>query len=93
VRHEEQERIHILLGDLDPTDRAAVVLRYWHDFSEAEIASSLSLTISAVKSRLFRARRALARAWQEEEASAAPKQAQGSGSARLQRRRHESPAF
>lgn len=93
VRREAQERIHLLLAGLDPTDRAAVVLRYWHDFSEAEIAASLSLTISAVKSRLFRARRALAGAWQEEDASLTTQQAQRSGSARLERRSHESPAF
>jgi len=90
VRREEQGRLHSLLRDLDATDRAAVVLRYWHDFSEAEIAESLSLTVSAVKSRLFRARRALAQAWQED-ASAEP--ASGAASARLERRRHESPAF
>jgi RNA polymerase sigma-70 factor (ECF subfamily) len=93
VRSEEQERIHILLEGLDPTDRAAVTLRYWHDFSEVEIAESLSLTVSAVKSRLFRARRSLAKAWEIEEASRAPQQHERGGPARLQRRRHESPAF
>jgi len=87
ARREEQERIHHLLAGLDPTDRAAVVLRYWHDFSEAEIAASLSLTVSAVKSRLFRARRALAKAWAAEEALTAPQGAQRGGSARL----HASP--
>lgn len=83
VRREDQERLHIMLRGLDPTDRAAVVMRYWNDLSEAEIAEALSLTVSAVKSRLFRARRALAKVWQEENAT----------STHLERRRHESPAF
>ena len=83
VKREEQQRLHGVLQELDATDRAAVVMRYWNDLSEAEIAEALSLTVSAVKSRLFRARRALAKAWQEENASAN----------QVERRRHESPAF
>jgi len=65
VKREEQQRLHALLQSLDETDRAAIVLRYWYDFSEAEIAQSLSLTVSAVKSRLHRARRELAELWLE----------------------------
>jgi len=61
VRHEEQESIQSALKGLDATDRAAIVLRYWYDFSEVEIAESLKLTVSAVKSRLHRARKAVAR--------------------------------
>ena len=64
VHHEEQEQIQTALAGLDATDRAAVILRYWYDFSEIEIAESLKLTVSAVKSRLHRARRALAGQWQ-----------------------------
>jgi RNA polymerase sigma-70 factor (ECF subfamily) len=85
IRREEQQRLHGLLASLDPTDRAAVILRYWHDLPEDEIAESLSLTVSAVKSRLFRARRALAKSWQEGSPPAVP--------AQHERRRHESPAF
>lgn len=61
IRREEQEGIQTALRGLDATDRAAIVLRYWYDFSEVEIAESLSLTVSAVKSRLHRARKAVAR--------------------------------
>lgn len=61
IRREEQEGIQVALRGLDATDRAAIVLRYWYDFSEVEIASSLNLTVSAVKSRLHRARKAVAR--------------------------------
>jgi RNA polymerase sigma-70 factor (ECF subfamily) len=71
-----------MLKDLDETDRAAIIMRYWYDYSEVEIAESLRLTVSAVKSRLHRARKELAGMWQEEEASAS-----------TERRTYESPAF
>jgi RNA polymerase sigma-70 factor, ECF subfamily len=82
VKREAQERLHLLLKELDATDRAAVVLRYWYDFSEVEIAQSLKLTVSAVKSRLHRSRRALAGMWQEETTRA-----------QTERRPYETPAF
>ena len=83
VRKEQRNRLHLLLKGLDPTDRAAVIMRYWYDFSEVEIAKSLNLTVSAVKSRLHRSRRELAGMWQEEDAK----------QARTERRPYESPAF
>jgi RNA polymerase sigma-70 factor, ECF subfamily len=67
VKAETRDRIHSMLKDLDATDRAAIILRYWYDFSEVEVAGSLRLTVSAVKNRLHRALKELARAWQEEE--------------------------
>jgi RNA polymerase sigma-70 factor, ECF subfamily len=82
VSREDRDRLHILLKDLDATDRAAVVMRYWYDYSEIEIAQSLKLTVSAVKSRLHRSRRALAGMWQEEMSRAQP-----------ERRSRESLAF
>ncbi len=60
---EEQGRVQDLLKTLSPQDRAAVVMYYWYDFSYDEIAHSLSLTSSAVKSRLHRARISMAQAW------------------------------
>ncbi|MGD1996625.1 MAG: sigma-70 family RNA polymerase sigma factor [Anaerolineae bacterium] len=60
MRKESQERIQRLLMCLKPTDRAAVTLLYWYDCSYEEIAEMLDTTVSAVKSRLYRARRALA---------------------------------
>jgi RNA polymerase sigma-70 factor (ECF subfamily) len=80
-----RERTRIMqsaIGKLNPIDRAAVVLRYWHDCSEAEIADTLDLTVSAVKSRLHRARRELAGHWEQETQQPAG-----------ERRPHESPAF
>lgn len=83
VKRELRERLHLLLKELDVTDRAAVIMRYWYDFSEVEIARSLNLTVSAVKSRLHRSRRELAGMWQEEGTRQAPPE----------RRVYESPAF
>jgi len=82
VHNEQREQMQGLLKRLDSVDRAAIVLRYWNDCSEAEIAEALNLTVSAVKSRLHRARRELAGLWQAETPRSKP-----------ERRPHESPAF
>lgn len=60
---ELEDDVEKLLGELGGKDRAAIVLRYWYDLSYAEIAQALSLTESAVKSRLHRARNQLADSW------------------------------
>jgi RNA polymerase sigma-70 factor (ECF subfamily) len=80
---EDQQRVQSLLTSLNPQDRAAVVMYYWYDFSYEEIAASLTLSVSAVKSRLHRARLSLAQSWTEQEAK---KYA-------AERKRHESPAL
>jgi RNA polymerase sigma-70 factor (ECF subfamily) len=80
---EESAQMRRLLATLGSQDRAAVILRYWYEFSEDEIARTLSLTVSAVKSRLHRARKELAKNWQENQAR----------SALPERRKHESPAL
>ena len=67
VRKEESQRLHGLLKNLEPLDRAVIILRYWNDRSEKEIAEILQLTVSAVKSRLHRTRLALAKDWQEKQ--------------------------
>ena len=82
ARKQERERMQGILQELDPTDRAAIILRYWYDASEMEIAQTLKLTVPAVKSRLHRARRELAGLWEEEKPHR-----------RMERRPHESPAF
>lgn len=81
-KQEDRDRLHLLLKDLDETDRAAVIMRYWYDYSEVEISQSLNLTVSAVKSRLHRSRRALAEMWQAEKSRPYP-----------ERRSRESLAF
>lgn len=65
--NEKQVLIQAILAELNETDRAAVVLQFWHDYSYEEIAETLDLSTSAVKSRLFRARRLLAEKWQEKQ--------------------------
>lgn len=52
--------LQTLLDKLDPDYRTPLVLRYWEDCSYEEIAEAMGLTVSAVKSRLFRARKQVA---------------------------------
>ncbi len=66
---EDQKRVQSLLKTLSPSDRAAVVMYYWYDFSYEEISNSLFLTVSAVKSRLHRARLSMAQAWSDQKES------------------------
>jgi RNA polymerase sigma-70 factor (ECF subfamily) len=80
---EKQEQVQKMLEYLGPKDRSAVLMRYWYNYSYQEIAETLSLTVSAVKSRLHRARRELAEVWQLEQ----------SQSLNAERICHESPAF
>ncbi len=61
--HEREQRVAQMLQTLEPVDRAAIVMRYWYDLSYEEMSEALSLSVSAVKSRLHRARRELAGAW------------------------------
>ncbi len=60
VISEQQEMVQSLLQELSPDYRQAVVLRYWYELSYEEIAEMMDTTVSAIKSRLFRARRQLA---------------------------------
>ncbi len=62
MMNEEDQVLHQLINKLSPPDRAAVILKYWYACSEEEIAQMLSLTVSAVKSRLHRSRKQLAEA-------------------------------
>ncbi|HBX69651.1 MAG TPA: RNA polymerase subunit sigma-24 [Chloroflexi bacterium] len=83
---EKQAQVQTLLDQLSPKDRAAVVMHYWYDYSYEEIAQELSLTVSAVKSRLHRCRRELAGQWQAVQAKTAER-------INPERMRNESPAF
>jgi RNA polymerase sigma-70 factor (ECF subfamily) len=67
--NEEKKRMRVLLDTLSAQDRAAVIMLYWYDLSYEEIAEALSMTISSVKSRLHRARQAMAQSWSEQEVS------------------------
>jgi RNA polymerase sigma-70 factor (ECF subfamily) len=80
---DEDQYLHRMIAQLGAKDRAVLILRYWHEMSEIEIAQSLDMTVSAVKSRLHRARLQLARRWETAQ----------SQNSMLERKRHESPAF
>jgi RNA polymerase sigma-70 factor (ECF subfamily) len=60
MMNEQQVLVQSLLEELPPEYRQAVILRYWHDLSYEEIAEVMDTTVSAIKSRLFRARKQLA---------------------------------
>ena len=60
LKREEQQALNALLDDLAPTDRLVVTLFYWEGLAYTEISEVTGLSVSAIKSRLFRARRELA---------------------------------
>lgn len=80
-QRQEQEAIGRVLARLNEQDRVVIILRYWQEFSEIEIAKSLSLTVPAVKSRLHRARKQLAVLMMQSQPLT------------VERSTHESPAF
>ena len=71
---ESTREVHDLIDTLPPDYRAAVVLKYWHNMPYEEIAETLEATVSAIKSRLFRARKMMAdAARQPQQAPLSPK--------------------
>lgn len=68
---EERVSIQAMLSTLNPQDRAAVILRYWYEYSEEEISQTLQLSVSAVKSRLHRARLKLAQRYHNQQVALA----------------------
>lgn len=60
VQGEQQAVVQELLQELAPDYREAVILRYWYEMSYEEIAEVMDTSVSAIKSRLFRARKQLA---------------------------------
>lgn len=60
VQSEEKDVVQDLLDTLPEEYRETVILRYWYDMSYDEIADVMKTSVSAIKSRLFRARRQLA---------------------------------
>ncbi len=74
VRREQTAVIQALLAKLAPEDRSVIVMRYWYDFSYEEIAEATRSTVSAVKSRLHRARGAVAEMMKSTSAGAKARQ-------------------
>ena len=60
MRREREADVQAALDSLPPKDRSALIMRYWYDLSYEEIAQATASTVSAVKSRLHRARCSLA---------------------------------
>jgi len=60
LKEERASDVQALLQTLPAKDRAAVVMLYWYDLSYQEIAEVTGTTVSAVKSRLHRARATMA---------------------------------
>ena len=60
VRRQQTVVVQAWLSKLAPDDRSVIVMRYWYDLSYDEIADATQTTVSAVKSRLHRARGAMA---------------------------------
>jgi RNA polymerase sigma-70 factor (ECF subfamily) len=77
---EHQREIRNLLDVLSEVDRAAVIMFYWNEFSYEEIAKALDLSISAVKSRMHRARLLLAKTWRDQKQTASGLERQTYGS-------------
>lgn len=67
---ERSQSMQDLLSQIPPEYRVVVVLRYWYDMSYVEIAETLETTESAIKSRLFRARQAIAKLMEPDPAPA-----------------------
>ncbi len=56
---ETQQAVRLALEQLSPEQRAAVVMRYYLDLSEAEMAAALAVPAGTIKWRLHAARRQL----------------------------------
>jgi RNA polymerase sigma-70 factor (ECF subfamily) len=61
IRRQDARAVQQLLNALPPAYRMPVILRYWYDMSYQEIAETMSVTESTVKTRLHRARAMMAR--------------------------------
>jgi RNA polymerase sigma-70 factor, ECF subfamily len=62
-RTERNARVHAMLDALRPDYREVLILKEFEDMRYAEIAMITGSTESAVRSRIFKARRALAKQW------------------------------
>ncbi len=58
-RLERQAKVRRAIADLPQNQRAAIVLRHYHELSYVEISEVLDISASAVESLLFRARTSL----------------------------------
>jgi RNA polymerase sigma-70 factor (ECF subfamily) len=59
IRNQEDARLLEALGELEPSRRMVLVLFYFQGLSYQEISEALSVPLSTVKIRIFRAKKAL----------------------------------
>lgn len=85
LKHESHDTLHDLLERLPADYRAVTILRYWHEMSYDEIARTLNTSVSAIKSRLFRARHMLADAVQQAELQASASEEHRPDSMRMEK--------
>jgi RNA polymerase sigma-70 factor, ECF subfamily len=69
---EQALELQRLLDQLEPAYRTPLILRYWEEYSYEQIAEVMGLTVAAVKSRLFRARKQVADLYQNASVSNPP---------------------
>jgi RNA polymerase sigma factor (sigma-70 family) len=62
---EEQREVLAALAALPPRRREAIVLRYWLDLSEAEIAAVMGISAGTVKSQVSRGLAALGKTMEQ----------------------------
>jgi RNA polymerase sigma-70 factor (ECF subfamily) len=60
LQRETQDDVRRMLEQLQPEERAVIVLRYWYDLALEEVAEVVGSSVDAVRTRLYRARRRLA---------------------------------
>src|SRR5258706_417347 len=59
IQHELQRKLQQVMGELDETDREVILMRYFEQISNQEIAAALTLTEAAASMRHLRALRRL----------------------------------
>ena len=65
IRREENFRLLEALQELPSAARTVLLLHYFQGLSYQEIGEALSLPVSTVKIRIFRAKKALLEHWKE----------------------------
>jgi len=60
IRRQDASAVQQLLNALPQSYRTPVILRYWYDMSYQEIADTMGVTESTIKTRLHRARAMMA---------------------------------
>lgn len=65
LNQEYDEAVQKLLHTLPPPYRNAVILKYWYNLPYEEIAQAMDTTVSAIKGRLFRAKKMMLKASQQ----------------------------